>query len=45
MIRLGLVAAACYLAGRRQGVIDGQQQGWRSAAGVFTAGLLKGRER
>lgn len=42
MTRLALVALACFVAGRRQGLIDGQQQGFKSAAGIFTAGLIKG---
>lgn len=45
MSRLVLVALACFIAGRRQGVIDGQQQGFKSAAGIFTAGLIKGSEK
>lgn len=43
MTRLVVLAFAAYLAGRRQGIEEGERRGLDRAAGIFVAGLRRGK--
>lgn len=43
MKRLAAVALVAYLVGRREGLVEGQDNGFRRAAGIFAAGVKEGK--
>lgn len=44
LISLCVIAAMAYAAGRREGEAAGRADGWGKAAGIFTAGAIRGVE-